>query len=87
MSNRERLISSASPSTDIEETGIIKELSVDDITIDTSSYLLLHSLRLFHSFLISLRTDNIDNIKNIIIVILKIKMLILSVRIKIANNS
>ena len=87
MSNRERLISSASPSTDIEETGIIKELSVDDITIDTSSYLLLHSLRLLHSFLISLRTDNIDNNKNIIIVILKIKMLILSVRIKIANNS
>ena len=87
MSNRERLISSASPSTDIEETGIIKELSVDDITIDTSSYLLLHNLRLLHSFLISLRTDNIDNIKNIIIVILKIKMLILSVRIKIANNS
>lgn len=87
MSNRERLISSASPSTDIEETGIIKELSVDDITIDTSSYLLLHSLRLLHSFFISLRTDKIDNNKNIIIVILKIKMLILSVRIKIANNS
>lgn len=87
MSNRERLISSASPSTDIEETGIIKELSVDEITIDTSSYLLLHNLRLLHSFLISLRTDNIDNNKNIIIVILKIKMLILSVRIKIANNS
>ena len=87
MSNRERLISSASPSTDIEETGIIKELSVDDITIDTSSYLLLHNLLLLHSFLISLRTDNIDNNKNIIIVILKIKMLILSVRIKIANNS
>ena len=87
MSKRERLISSKSPSTDIEETGIIKELSVDDITIDTSSYLLLHNLLLLHSFLISLRTDNIDNIKNIIIVILKIKMLILSVRIKIANNS
>ena len=87
MSKRERLISSTSPSTDIEETGIIKELSVDDITIDTSSYLLLHNLLLLHSFLISLRTDNIDNIKNIIIVILKIKMLILSVRIKIANNS
>ena len=87
MSNRERLISSASPSTDIEETGIIKELSVDDITIDTSSYLLLHSLRLLHSFLISLRTGNIENNKNIIIVILKIKMIILSVRIKIANNS
>jgi hypothetical protein len=87
VSKRERLISSASPSTDIEETGIIKELSVDDITIDTSSYLLLHNLRLLHSFLISLRTDNIDNNKNIIIVILKIKMLILSVRIKIANNS